>query len=112
MVRSSVALIIELKGRQPIGELTGKLPVSRRQLERRFSTAVGLSPKQLSKMVRLQTSLKMLSEGQFSCLGDVAYDNDFYDQSHFINDFKEFTGLSPKEYYAGNLRMAMLFSSS
>jgi AraC-like DNA-binding protein len=107
--KSSVALIFELKGQLPIGKLSDQLQINRRQLERKFSDAIGLSPKQLSKIVRLQTSLKMLTERQFTSLTAVAYDNDFYDQSHFINDFKEFTGLSPKDFFADNLRMSTLF---
>jgi len=44
-----------------------------------------------------------------SRLTDLAYDNEYYDQSHFIKDFKEFTGLSPKEFYGDDLRMSMIF---
>jgi AraC-like DNA-binding protein len=112
IVQSSVALILDLDGQLPIDGLSKKLQISRRQLERKFSAVIGLSPKQLSKIVRLQSTLKMLSGGQFTSLTAVAYDNDYYDQAHFINDFKEFTGLTPKEFYADNLQMAMLFSDS
>lgn len=35
-------------------------------------------------------------------LTDIAYDCGYYDQSHFINDFKEFSGYSPKVYFSGN----------
>ncbi|MCY1561266.1 hypothetical protein D9M68_984990 [compost metagenome] len=54
----------------------------------------------------------MLSSKQFTNLTEVAYENDFYDQAHFINDFKEFTGMSPKEFYADNLKMTTLFLDS
>lgn len=112
IAQSSVALIFELNGQLPINELSQQLQINRRQLERKFSAVIGLSPKQLSKIIRLQTTLKMLLSKQFTNLTTIAYENDFYDQAHFINDFKEFTGLSPKEFYADNLKMTTLFLDS
>jgi AraC-like DNA-binding protein len=44
-------------------------------------------------------------------LTDLAYKNDFFDQAHFIKDFKEFTGLTPKEFYGDNLKMSLIFDS-
>ncbi len=70
----------------------------RRQLERKFTKKVGISPKQLGKVVRLQTALKMLLNRQSENLTKIAYDSEYYDQAHFIKDFKEFTGTTPKEF--------------
>ncbi|MFD0878251.1 helix-turn-helix domain-containing protein, partial [Massilia pinisoli] len=39
----------------------------------------------------------------------IAYEGNYYDQAHFIKDFKAFTGVSPKKFYANNLRMSALF---
>ena len=47
----------------------------------------------------------MLS-GKEETLTQVAYENDYYDQSHFIRDFKEFTGTNPKDYF-GNDQMIL-----
>lgn len=110
IVRSSVAEIILLKGRLSVGELSGNLKINRRQLERKFSLAVGLSPKQLSKIIRLQSALKAMADPGFASLTNVAYQGAYYDQAHFIKDFKEFTGMSPGKFYAGNLKMSSLFS--
>ena len=46
----------------------------------------------------------MLNEGED--LTQIAHQNSYYDQSHFIKDFKEFTGVSPKEF-VGNESMAL-----
>ncbi len=102
-------LMLELNGQLSVNELSDQLNVNRRQLERKFTSAIGLSPKQLSKIIRLQATLKMIANGQFTSLTAIAYEGNYYDQAHFIKDFKEFTGVSPKQFYAGNLKMSKLF---
>jgi hypothetical protein len=71
----------------------------RRQLERRFTQQIGISPKQLGKVIRLQTALKMMLEPKPESLTKIAYDSDYYDQAHFTKDFKEFTGTTPKAFF-------------
>ncbi len=112
ITQSSVALMMRLNGQLSVEELSEKLQINRRQLERRFSSAIGLSPKQLAKIIRLQATLKMLEKKQFTSLTSLAYENGYFDQTHFIKDFKEFTGMSPKQFYAGNLKMSALFIGS
>jgi AraC-like DNA-binding protein len=112
ITKSSVEIMLQLNGQLTVDELSGQLNINRRQLERKFSSVIGLSPKQLSKIIRLQATLKMLKKKQFTSLTSLAYDNGYFDQTHFIKDFKEFTGMSPKQFYAGNLKMSALFISS
>ncbi len=109
LAKESVALIFELNGQLSVDELSDQLKINRRQLERKFSAVIGLSPKQLSKIIRLQATLRMIANSQFTSLTAVAYEGNYYDQAHFIKDFKEFTGMSPKQFYANNLKMSMLF---
>lgn len=108
-VKSCVEVMLQLGGQLSVGALSAQTNTNRRQLERKFSSAIGLSPKQLSKIIRLQAALKMLASNQFTSLSALAYENDYYDQAHFIRDFKEFTGMSPKLFYADNLKMSSLF---
>jgi AraC-like DNA-binding protein len=70
-----------------------------------------LSPKQLSKIIRLQATLKMLLNKQFTSLTALAFEGEYYDQAHFIKDFKEFTGSTPKDFYSANLKMSALLSA-
>lgn len=109
ITKSSIDLILQLNGQLSVGELSDQLKINRRQLERKFSEAIGLSPKQLSKIIRIQATLKMLANKQFTSLTAIAYEGNYYDQTHFIKDFKEFTGMSPKKFYANNLKMSSLF---
>jgi AraC-like DNA-binding protein len=112
VIRSGVETIVRLNGNLTVDALSEQLNVNRRQLERKFSSVIGLSPKQLSKMIRLQATLKMLADKNFTSLASIACEGDYYDQAHFIKDFKEFTGQSPKKFYADNLKMSLLFIDS
>lgn len=67
---------------------------------------IGISPKQLSKVIRLQAALKLLINREES-LTHIAYEGNYYDQSHFIKDFKEFTGVRPSDFW----RKSMMLSS-
>jgi AraC-like DNA-binding protein len=109
IIKATVNLILTANGQLSVDELSKQINVNRRQLERKFSSVIGLSPKKLSKTVRLQATLKMLLNKKFTSLTALAYEGEYYDQAHFINDFKEFTGLTPKEFYRDNLRMSSLF---
>ncbi len=109
IVQSTVETILTANGKLSIDELSKQININRRQLERKFSSTIGLSPKQLSKTIRLQVTLKLLLNKQFTSLTSLAYEGEYYDQAHFIKDFKEFTGLTPKEFYGENLKMSSLF---
>jgi AraC-like DNA-binding protein len=48
--------------------------------------------------MRFQRSITLLKERSGASLTDIAYSLDYFDQSHFIHDFKRFSGVSPKIY--------------
>ena len=62
-VRAAVLSIVAARGSTPIGELASAVDLSPRQLQRRFSAAVGLSPKQFARVRRLREALLHLVEG-------------------------------------------------
>jgi AraC-like DNA-binding protein len=109
IVRSAVETILTAGGQTPVHELSKQINTNLKQLERKFSSHIGLSPKQLSRIIRLQSTLKMLLSGQFTSLSALAYEGEYYDQAHFIKDFKDFTGSTPKEFFCENLKMTSLF---
>jgi AraC-like DNA-binding protein len=109
LTASSVDALLSLKGQLSIDQLATQQSTTRRQLERRFATTVGLSPKQLAKIIRLQHTLKNLEQKQFTNLASLAVEHGYFDQAHFIKDFKEFTGMTPKQFYADSLKMSALF---
>ena len=109
VARACVETIFETQGQLDVVQLADKMNINRRNMERRFTSVIGMSPKQLSKLVRLQTAMKIMEQGKFSSLTSLAYETGYYDQAHFIKDFKEFTGVSPKSFFAKNLRLSGLF---
>ncbi len=109
IIKTTVETILTANGQLSIETVSRQTNINRRQLERKFATAIGLSPKQLSKTVRLQATLKRLLSKQFTSLTALAHENEYYDQAHFNKDFKELTGLTPKEFYGDHLKMSSLF---
>lgn len=81
-----------------ISDLCRQLYVCERHFRRLFQAALGIQPKKYQKLVRSCTALLRLHHGRFNKLTDLAHDCGFYDQSHFINEFKEFTGMTPSDY--------------
>lgn len=103
-----VAALLESGGAIAIEKLAYELEIGQRQLERKFIAAVGLSPKFLARIIRFQNTLQLIKSKEFKSFTNVAYDGGFYDQAHFIKDFREFTGLNPRQYFKEDLEMANL----
>lgn len=106
IVKSTVDGLMATSGTSAIKTLLKEDLSKRRQLERKFLTLIGMSPKQLGKVVRLQTALKLLLNQNTNTFTEIAYETEYYDQNHFIKDFKEFTGVTPKEFI-GNDQMIL-----
>jgi AraC-like DNA-binding protein len=109
VVQSTIETILAANGQFAVNEFSQKMNINRRQLARKFAASIGLSPKQLSKTVRIQAALKTLLLEKVSSLTDLAYENEYFDQAHFIKEFKEFTGITPKEFYGEDLKMSLIF---
>lgn len=78
-----------------IDKLASQLYISKRQLEREFKNKVGISPKHYFRITRINEVLRCLSGNQKMDLTDVAYYCGYYDQAHFIHDFKTIAGIKP-----------------
>lgn len=109
-VEFCVEAMLQNVGDVSIDKLANELEIGKRQLERRFTAAVGISPKLLARVIRFQNILQLIENKEFKSFTTVAYEGGFYDQAHFIKDFKDFTGLNPKQYFSENLEMVKHFS--
>ena len=81
-----------------LSDLSSELRISERHFRRIFTREIGIQPKQYQKIVRINAALARLSSPQFTNKTDVAYQCGYYDQAHFIENFREFTGLTPTEH--------------
>ena len=106
IVKTTIDALLLTQGSAQIKTILKEDLSKRRQLERKFLNQIGISPKQLGKVIRLQTALKMLLRQQSESLTKIAYESEYYDQAHFSKDFKEFTGTNPKEFL-GDEKMAL-----
>lgn len=86
-------LIFASNGEISIKELSEKVFWSQRQINRYFNHQFGLSLKVYCKILRFQASLLHLKNGE------LYPQLNFTDQSHFIKEIKQFSGVSPKELY-------------
>lgn len=98
IIKTTIDAMLSTGGDIPISAILKDDPSKRRQLERKFIKQIGISPKQLGKVIRLQAALKLLLGQQVESLTKLAYESEYYDQAHFIKDFREFTGTTPGEF--------------
>jgi AraC-like DNA-binding protein len=96
----AVRTIIEAKGNIHITALADHHGISIRQMERHFHDYAGFSPKTYARILRFQASMNEYGHSE-KRLVDIALDCGYYDQAHFIHDFKAFSGYSPSEYFFG-----------
>jgi AraC-like DNA-binding protein len=87
-----------------LSSIVKRLDVTERTFQRTFKKYVGISANQYRRICQFQLSFSQLRAKEFSALTDVAYDNGFADQSHFIRSFKEFTETTPKDYLKSGLK--------
>ncbi|MDR6941080.1 helix-turn-helix domain-containing protein [Mucilaginibacter pocheonensis] len=100
----AISRIIQSKGSVSLQELRGYLQLSERSFERKFKQYVGIPPKLFCRISRFQAALNELRFGKHEKLTDVAYGNEYADQSHFIRAFKEFAGCSPLQYQRSSMQ--------
>lgn len=106
IVKSTVDALLKTNGATFINVILKDDISKRRQLERHFKKQIGISPKQLGKAIRLQATLNLLLNKKSETLTEIAYESDYFDQNHFIKDFKELVGVTPREFL-GNENMAL-----
>jgi AraC-like DNA-binding protein len=93
-----VEKIIASKGRITIKELEKKTGYSSRWLNMKFNDKLGVSPKNLSTIIRFKQYYQAFINGNEKSFFKNDFYELYYDQSHFIKDFKRFTGLPPTKF--------------
>jgi AraC-like DNA-binding protein len=98
----AVAVALGAFGETPspasIAEITQRSGLCHRRFIELFRQEVGLTPKLYCRVQRFQQVIRFLSTRDEVDWSELALDCGYYDQAHFINDFKEFSGISPTAY--------------
>jgi AraC-like DNA-binding protein len=92
--------LAELSTTQTISEVVEQTGLSSRHFIQVFHEAVGLTPKQFSRVKRFQEVLLLVEKRKQIVWADIALSCGYYDQAHFIHDFQNFCGLTPRTYLA------------
>ncbi len=95
----AVAMLGEDAAR-PIAEIAAAVGVSHGHLDREFTRIVGLSPRRLARLLRVERLLKTVDIDAEVAWADLAADLGWADQSHMIRDIKRHIGSSPSVYVA------------
>jgi len=96
LVAAAIALIYQSRGVIKIRDLSVQLHTSQSPLEKKFRSIVGTTPKKFASIVRFKHLMSSHNAGH--SLSDTGYEAGFYDQSHFIREFKRFTGETPESF--------------
>jgi len=87
-----------------VKELSKKFAMSQSSLEKLFNSYIGISAKNYMKIMRLNKTVKFYKTGMKSYpnLTESGAEAEFYDQSHFIKDFRQVAGITPGQYFREN----------
>jgi len=75
-----------------------ELYVTERTFQRMFEKNIGISPNLFRRISQFNSAFQQLNTTGFTKLSDIAFENGYADQSHYIRAFKEFTNITPRDY--------------
>lgn len=104
IIRMATDKILENPDTDILTQLLQDLNLGARTFQRMFKKYVGISANEYRRICQFQLAFYQLRGRQFDKLTDIAYDNGYFDQSHYIRSFKEFTELTPQEYLQFGLK--------
>jgi AraC-like DNA-binding protein len=94
-IDSVLSEVIENGGDTTVEEMAKAVNISVRQLERQMQQRVGMPPAFFIRLCRFAKAWGLKEEHPTMSWTNIVYQSGYYDQMHFIRDFKEFAGLSP-----------------
>jgi len=88
--------LIRLNGNVSINDAASLACLSLRQFERKCYERLGISPKMYARITRFSHAYRIFERSSTVNWSSIAYQSGYFDQMHFIRDFKQFSGLTPK----------------
>ena len=94
----AVSKIIESPNQLMMKNISDKIGFSQKHFIKLFKDNVGLTPKNFLKIIRFQKAVQEIESTKNISWTKIAFESGYYDQAHFIHDFKNFSGFSPQQY--------------
>lgn len=94
----AVKQILQMPHQASIEKISNKVGFSQKHLIKIFKEHVGMTPKSFLKIIRFQKAVQEIENKQTPDWISIAHESGYYDQAHFINDFKDFSGFTPTKY--------------
>ncbi|MBE7554995.1 MAG: AraC family transcriptional regulator [Anaerolineales bacterium] len=101
LISQIVELIMAERKITKVDDLVSRISLNKRTLQRLFSRYVGVGPKWVIKQYRLHEAAAQLADGEAGNWPKLALDLGYFDQAHFIKEFKTSVGRSPGKYARG-----------
>lgn len=98
-IKYFVDQVIKHDGWVDISKIQQESGLSLKQFERRFKAIAGFPPKYFARIARFQGVKDKYTSTRFKTMTGLAYSSNYYDQSHFNREFKEFSGVQPLQYF-------------
>ena len=102
--------IVDTALEKAITDIEGEFLVSARTLQRQFIKRVGTSPKRLERIIRVNRIWESIKSGVTIDYQNIVFKGKYYDQSHFIREFKEITGETPDRFFKRDLSNVKIMS--
>jgi len=93
----AMKLARRLQGLTDYQDLVKQIPISPRQLQREFQKVYGISIRDYMRLTRINAIYRYMLSGNVD-LSQLPYQMEFFDQSHFIKEFRIFSGVPPKRF--------------
>ncbi|WP_142685813.1 helix-turn-helix domain-containing protein [Chitinophaga polysaccharea] len=104
IIRYATDKMLENPETDVLAQMLRELNLTERTFQRIFKKYVGITASEYRRICQFQMAFYQLKSGQFDKLTDVAYTNGYFDQSHYIRSFKEFTATTPNDYLQFGLK--------
>lgn len=97
-IEFAVNKIVSSPNQISIQQISNKVGYSQKHLIKMFKDNVGLTPKGFLKVIRFQKAIEEIAFAKKADWTCIACESGYYDQAHFINGFKAFSGYTPQQY--------------